>query len=43
MHEFIFFMIGVLSGVSIGVTIMCLMQIKRILGGANARKEDEEL
>ena len=43
MHEFLFFMIGFLLGGVIGVTIMCLMQINRIHGGSNARKEDEEL
>ena len=43
MHEFLFFMIGFLLGGVIGVTIMCLMQINRINGGSNARKEDEEL
>ena len=43
MHEFLFFMIGFLLGGIIGVTIMCLMQINRIHGGSNARKEDEEL
>ena len=32
-----------LLGGIIGVTIMCLMQINRIHGGSNARKEDEEL
>ena len=43
MHEFLFFMIGFLLGGVIGISIMCLMQINRISGTPNIRKEDEEL
>ena len=43
MHEFLFFMIGFLLGGVIGITIMCLMQINRISGTENNRKEDKEL
>ncbi len=42
MHEFLFFMIGLLLGGIIGVTIMCLMQINRIRSYSNDRKEDSE-
>lgn len=40
MHELLFFMIGFLLGGVIGVTIMCLMQIKRISCTENIQKED---
>ncbi len=40
MHEFLFFMIGLLIGGFIGVTIMCLMQISRIHSCPNDQKED---
>ncbi|MFR7427136.1 MAG: DUF3789 domain-containing protein [Ruminococcus sp.] len=43
MHEFLFFMIGFLLGGVIGMSIMCLMQINRIHGDSNARKEDDEM
>ena len=40
--EFLFFIIGFLLGSLGGVTAMCLVQINRIHGGSNARKEDDE-
>ena len=42
MHEFLFFMIGLLLGGIISVTIMYLMQINRIRSYSNDRKEDSE-
>lgn len=42
MHEFLFFMIGLLLGGVIGVMVMCLAQIGRIRRTQNIRKEDEE-
>lgn len=42
MYEFLFFMIGLLLGGIISVTIMYLMQINRIRSYSNDRKEDSE-
>lgn len=42
MHKFLFFMIGFLLGGIAGISTMCLVQINRIHGGSNARKEDDE-
>lgn len=42
MHEFLFFMIGFLLGGIAGISTMCLVQINRIHGSSNARKEEDE-
>lgn len=42
MHEFLFFMIGLLLGGVIGVMVMCLAQINRIRPTPNAQKENDE-
>lgn len=41
MTEFIFFMIGLLLGSCIGITIMCCLQINRLYKSDSVRKEVE--
>ncbi len=41
MHELIFFLIGCLLGGTIGVTVMCLVQINHNQDDYSQRKEDE--
>lgn len=42
MLEFLFFMIGLLLGGAVGITIMCLVQINRINDSHISRKEDND-
>lgn len=42
MTEFIFFLLGLLLGSSVGITIMCCLQINR-LNHTNSRKEVDDL
>lgn len=41
MTEFIFFIVGLLLGSCIGITIMCCLQINRLYKTDSARKEVE--
>lgn len=41
MSEFIFFIIGLLLGGCVGVTLMCCLQINRLNKTASVRKEVE--
>lgn len=42
MTEFIFFLIGLLLGGSIGITLMCCLQINRLSDNSTYRKENKD-
>lgn len=43
MTEFIFFLLGLLLGSSVGITIMCCLQINRLNQTTSTRKEVDDL